>query len=270
MKRKSVCLLLSVLVLLSCVVSGDYDVPVINQIASNLEGSTKIPFKTVLEAYQYGGTTFTTNDYIEAYVVSSDREGNMYKVIYVQNTAEFPEYALRIDVDMTNTYLAYEVGRKIYIKLKGLTINKANGVMVLGVVSSSGFSRVPGFMVQDQVLRSLEVKDIKPVEVVLTDLNQLNVPVGVLVAVKEVQFDEDELGGAYAYPGNNYSANRLLKRCGGAEKMILRNSGYASFKSHPLPEGSGSIVAILTQYNGEKQLLIRSTEDVQLTGQRCD
>ena len=270
MKRKNVCLMLSVLILLSCVVGDDYDVPVINEVEPDLEGSVKVSFKTALEAYQYGGSDFVTDDYIEAFVVSSDREGNIYKSIYVQDLEESPESALRIDVDMANTYLKYEVGRKIYIKLKGLAIDRVNGVLVLGVKSSSGFSRIPGFMVQEKVLRSLELKEIKPVEVELVALDELDIPIGVLVLLDKVQFDDQELGESYAYSGNNYSANRVLRRCGGIEKIILRNSGYASFKSHPLPEGSGAVTAILTQYNSTKQLLIRSVEDVQLDEERCD
>ena len=270
MKRRSICLLMSMLVLLGCVTGESYDVPVIGELEPNLERCTKISFESVIGAYQYGGTTFTADDYIEAYVVSSDREGNVYKMIYVQDAAEFPKFALRIDVDMTNTYLVYEVGRKIYVKLKGLTIDKVNGVLVLGVLSNTGFSRIPAFTVQEQVLRAIEVKDIKPVELSLADLSQLDIAMGVLVIVNEIQFDDVELGESYAYPGTNYSVNRELKSCEGNDKIILRNSGYASFKSHPLPEGSGSVIAILTQYNSAKQLIIRSTLDVQLSGERCN
>ena len=60
----------------------------------------------------------------------------------------------------------------------------------------------------------------------------------------------------------------MLEDCDG-NTIIIRTSGYANFASDTLPEGNGSLIAIASVYNGEAQLVIRSINEVQLTGNRC-
>jgi hypothetical protein len=54
------------------------------------------------------------------------------------------------------------------------------------------------------------------------------------------------------------------------DEVILRNSGFASFKNNVLPEGKGSIVAIFSNYYDDFQLYLRDTDDVKFTTARCD
>ncbi|MDF1517140.1 MAG: DUF5689 domain-containing protein, partial [Lutibacter sp.] len=58
--------------------------------------------------------------------------------------------------------------------------------------------------------------------------------------------------------------------CNFLDKVVLRNSGFASFKNNLLPEGKGSIVAIFSNYYDDFQLYLRDTDDVKLTETRCD
>ncbi|MCD4790330.1 MAG: DUF5689 domain-containing protein [Bacteroidales bacterium] len=88
------------------------------------------------------------------------------------------------------------------------------------------------------------------------------------VLLEEVQFMDSELGTTFADAVNNEDVNRMLEDCDG-NTIIIRTSGYANFASDTLPEGNGSLVAIASVYNGEAQLVIRSINEVQLTGNRC-
>ena len=71
--------------------------------------------------YTFGGATIIDTDVvIEGYVVSSDKSGNIYKSISIQDKYENPTAAIKIAVDQTDLYTKYNVGRKVYVNLKGL------------------------------------------------------------------------------------------------------------------------------------------------------
>jgi len=82
------------------------------------------------------------------------------------------------------------------------------------------------------------------------------------------------LGKSYANAGNTTTVNRVLEStdnsCNFLDEVILRNSGFASFKNNVLPEGKGSIVAIFSNYYDDFQLYLRDTDDVKFTTARCD
>jgi hypothetical protein len=60
------------------------------------------------------------DDIIEAYVVSSDENGNFFKTISFQTlaTASQPAIGFSVPVDVSNTYIDYRLGNKVYLKLK--------------------------------------------------------------------------------------------------------------------------------------------------------
>ena len=60
------------------------------------------------------------DDIIEAYVVSSDENGNFFKTIYFQTLATSKQAAIgfSVPVDVSNTYIDYRLGNKVYIQLK--------------------------------------------------------------------------------------------------------------------------------------------------------
>jgi hypothetical protein len=57
---------------------------------------------------------------IEAYVVSTDEYGNFFKSISFQTlaTATTKAIGFSVPVDVSNNYVDYRLGNKVYIKLK--------------------------------------------------------------------------------------------------------------------------------------------------------
>ena len=57
---------------------------------------------------------------IEAYVVSSDEYGNFFKAISFQTlpTATTKTIGFSVPIDVSNAYIDYRVGNKVYVKLK--------------------------------------------------------------------------------------------------------------------------------------------------------
>jgi hypothetical protein len=89
-----------------------------------------------------------------------------------------------------------------------------------------------------------------------------------LVKLENVEFHNSELGQTFADPDNLIAHNRILRDCDG-NQIIVRTSGYANFAGEPVPEGNGSIVAVLAQFRDDRQLYIRNIDEVVMDGDRC-
>ncbi|MEG0697613.1 MAG: DUF5689 domain-containing protein, partial [Algoriella sp.] len=57
---------------------------------------------------------------LEAYVISSDETGNIYKTISIQDNPTNPTVGTQIEINAGNLYNDYPLGSKIQIRLKGL------------------------------------------------------------------------------------------------------------------------------------------------------
>jgi hypothetical protein len=206
---------------------------------------------------------------MEGYVVSSDRAGNFFGTLHLQDLRENPAHGIQIEMDLTDSHLRYPVGSKVLLDLKGLFLGKSGEVYKLGASFSSfgnlSVGRLPVKAVQQHLLLSCgETADLLPFATTFDMLH--DGMINTLVSFQEVEVVESELGNPYAV--FQEETQRLLKDCNGNE-MVLLNSGYADFWEDPLPEGSGSITAVLLKDNGQYQLVIRDLQDVELSNARC-
>lgn len=254
-----------------CVKDGDFETPNVDCTEPQLTATTTI--QQVKEMYKFGGGSIIETDIIiEGYVVSSDKSGNIYKSISIQDKPENPTAAIKISINQTNIYTRYNVGRKIYVKLKGLAVGYSFGSVQIGVATGDGLEGILGSELDKYIVRSCEVAEIIPKKVAIADLNKDMLEM--LIEIENVQFKSSEIGQAYGNANNTETVNRVLQSvdnsCTFLDEVILRNSGFASFKNNMLPEGKGSVVAIFSNYYDDFQLYLRDTDDVKLMETRCD
>ncbi len=263
--------LLLIFLFAGCVKDGDFETPNVDCIEPLLIATTTI--QQVKDMYKFGGGSIIETDIImEGYVVSSDKSGNIYKSISIQDKPENPTAAIKISINQTNIYTRYNVGRKIYVKLKGLAVGYSFGSVQIGVASGAGLEGILGSELDKFIVRSCEVAEIIPKKVAIADLNKDMLEM--LIEIENVQFKSSEIGQAYGNADNTVTVNRVLQSvdnsCNFLDEVILRNSGFANFKNNMLPEGKGSVVAIFSNYYDDFQLYLRDTDDVKLTETRCD
>ncbi|MEM1339630.1 MAG: DUF5689 domain-containing protein [Bacteroidota bacterium] len=207
---------------------------------------------------------------IEGYVVSSDRAGNFFKVLHFQENPTSPTEGFQIEIDMRDSHLRYPVGKKLFIKLKGLYLGKSRGVFQLGG-TFAGFGtvsvgRLPALKIPEHILLSCD----DPIAIVPA---KLSIPaidstwVSTLVRFEDMEVNEAELDSAFARAEE--ATERGLVDCGDNE-LILRNSGFADFQNEPLPPGNGSITGVLLQERSKYFLAIRDLEDVDFSNTRCE
>lgn len=256
---------------LSCVKDQDFSTPNVVCTEPNLTVTNTIA--QVKEMYTFGGATVIENDVIiEGYVVSSDKSGNIYKTISIQDKPENPTSAIKIAIDETNLYAKYNIGRKIYVKLKGLAVGYSFGSIQIGKAVAGELGRISSYEINNYIIRSCEEVEIIPKKVSISQLNESMLDM--LVEIENVQFKTSDLGKSYGNIENTETVNRVLEsfnsNCNLVNEVIVRNSGYSNFKNELLPEGKGSVVAIFSNYYEDYQLYLRDTNDVKLEQARCN
>ncbi len=91
---------------------------------------------------------------------------------------------------------------------------------------------------------------------------------GCLVAIDQLEFVVSDTGKPYSDLVNQLPASHTLRTCS-IGNLYLRTSGFASFGNALTPRGNGRATGIYTVFRTQKQLVIRDTSDLQLTGLRC-
>ena len=64
--------------------------------------------------------------------------------------------ALRFTVDHAEYHTTYELGRKVFVKLKGLAIGYHYGHLSIGKAQGSGLENISSFLIEQHFVKSCE------------------------------------------------------------------------------------------------------------------
>ncbi len=284
--NKIAVLLVSLVVLTGCVKDDNFDVP------SGIDGSADYPnseavfnpLSGVLGAFgSNGNEAFTfdaasetvTEKYTVGYVVSSDEGGNFYKQLVIQDAPENPTAAIVVQVDKNPMFTQYEFGRKVFVKLNGLTVGEGNGVLQLGRLDGDEIGRIPSTLVQDYIIRTDEVATIVPKEVTISEFSEALE--SQYIRLNDMQFNSNLVVGnttTFASESNDsFDGERLLESCATGGSVVLSTSTFSDFKGLPLPANRGSIDGVLTRdyFDDFYTIYINTPEAINFDNDlRCD
>ena len=202
---------------------------------------------------------FTNDQSIFAVVTMDDKSGNIYKTAYIQDQSG----AIALHLDASGGL--YQ-GDSIRIQLNGLKVGQYENLFQIDAPDENGFT-------MDEYITKLDTKaEVNPVSINIIDILDEQVMYdyqGKLIKLDNVQFVASDTSKTYADGENLITENRTIEDENG-KTLTVRTSGYASFANDSIPNGSGSIVAILGQYRDTPQLYIRSTEEVEMDNERLD
>ena len=179
-------------------------------------------------------------------VVTADEvSGNLYKNVYVTDGTS------GLNVRLVAAGGLYE-GDSIRINLNGTILSEYNGMLQLDSVD-----------VDKNVVKIATNVAITPRNATVDEVIADPSLQGMLVKLSNVEFSNTDVGTTFANATTQSSKNVTVLDCGGSS-VIMRTSGYSNFASSIIPSGNGTIVAVVGQYNLDKQLYLRRTSDISL------
>jgi hypothetical protein len=293
--------LIMIIIISSCVKDGSFSIPDISIEEPNItSNSSVLAVKTALqqEFISSGDLTYTFFEnpnnptYIAAYVVSNDASGNFYKKLIVQDKVENPTAGIEIILDKTSLSETFEVGRKVYIKLDGLSVayddggNNANtntnddidptnsvpGKYILGDLIGGRVDNIPSTLIKEHLFRSAKVEEIIPTNIALGNIQGKHI--NTLIELSSAQISKSDI--TKTFSGERYDefdGFRTVFECTSEATIRLQTSTFASFKSNTLPKGEGSFTAVLSKDFRSEFLvtIINTPSDIFfINTERCD
>lgn len=273
-------LLLASIFVTSCVEDDEFDLPDTAIVEPVLDGDV-ISLSAVIAAYDQAVAadpqvaTFTfeeTTDYTSGFVISTDEAGNFFEELIIQDAAESPTTGLKVRLDVGDLFTRYEPGRRVYVRLEGLSIGINSGVLTLGVVSGTDIEPIPGPLEEETIFRSALKETLVPSVKTLSQLTESDV--NTLIQLEKAQFTESQLGLSFAGEDTDeFDGDRIIESCdadGG--NVLFQTSTFADYSANTLPETAGSLTAVLTKdFFGEQFVLaLRGLDDLNFDGERCE
>lgn len=258
-------LLLSSLVFSFYGCEREYDEPPVGELPVLTANTT---LQTINAMHTLGNSPTLINDSLiaECVVICDDRSGNLYKNLVVQDASA----GVMVRLNATNLYANYPVGRKVYLKLKGLYIGDYNGVRQ---ITAAGGNAIEETLVPKHLVGGAYNQPLTPRLVTPSQFSEALV--NTLIKIDSAQFDGSSRGQTYADAVGLMSVNLTLQSCRGGT-VAVRTSGYANFAGIAAPSGNGTVVAVLGAYNTngtweptDYQLTLRDLNDVVLNGPLC-
>lgn len=275
---------LLVLLLVSCVKDDDFGVPDISITNPDIPQEKITTFKAIKSLYEQavngGNSTVVINGdvYIEGYVVSSDKSGNFFEELIIQNKTDAsnpdndPRLGFKLDINVSSLSDTYQFGQKVFVKMNGLTIGETSGVITIGKGDAVNVKQIQASEYKDIVIRTNEVAEISPKIAGLADLTEADE--NTLIELENMQLNRFQLGATYASESfDEFDGFRLLESCDSGISMIMQTSTFSDFKSLVVPQGKGSITGVFGRdfRDDFSVIIINSSDAINFEStERCD
>ena len=274
---KYIALSQAILLLVSLSGCSKYDDPEVLKPA-NMQATMTI--KQLKEKYTGGATTLNDKDaVIQGTVISTDKYGNFYRSIYIQDATT----GIEVKIGRTTLYNTYKEGQIVYVKTSGLCIGKYGGLLQLGYPSLD--SRYETAYLDAQMIidgsvfagamsgTPVDKADISSSAGLTEDrlstlvtlkgatyksgtyrLNNVNYPLTIWAKKDNTDTPEDDS----AYGEHTFTLSD-------GTEIVVRTSGYSKFAENKVPFAvgeKGDLTGVLTRYNTTYQLLLNTDKDV--------
>lgn len=288
---RSILVLIINFLFITCAEDGDFTVPeslgveentMANIILDSIsKGTLQLKtIKQVKELYVTGNppVEIFSDIVVKGYVVSSDKTGNFYKEFYMQDAPQNPNAGIKVSLNLNKSYNKFNIGREIYIRLKGLyvgEVNSGDGLITIGgkikPTEVTEIDNISANQIPKHIFRTTVVEEIIPKKVDFASLNETNI--GTFIRLENVFFESYLKGKPYVDPTEDFDTQRKIQTCLGLgyDDLLIETSSFSSFAYQTLPENAGSISAIVSKdYGGNFIVLnLNDTSDVQMNDERC-
>jgi len=277
--NKPLLLILAIIALGSCVKTDDFELPKSDLPEDFIEenvtsiAAVKVHYNiSTNEIYTFRDTQIL----MEGFVISSDEGGNFYKKLVLQDRPANPTAGIQILIDDASLFDTYDFGRKVYVKLDGLSLWFNNGVLQLGKQNRGDVVAIPQALIDEHLIRTTEIADIEPLKIEIENFNESYK--NLYIRLDNVQFNRNLVREDHRFSFSSeiidrFDGERQLESCKSGATTNLSTSTFSDFRSLLLPQFSGSIEGVLTRnfYNDYYILVINTPEALDFKEtERCD
>lgn len=218
---------------------------------------TTTSLRAFVTAHRGGAVRIEQPIVVAGRVTSSDRAGNFYRRLVVEDEG----VALAIKARLDGLHNAYPEGMWLTISMEGLVAERQYGILHIGSEGSeTGYltaDYIPSKAALDEHL--FPSSDILPITPYDLQLNQLTPSMaGRLVRIGGLALDAEERSeeevAVWSGEHRFYGADSLYVSC------YVRP--YADFADSPIPDTNGSLTGILEYNNDNYTLVPRDAEDL--------
>ncbi len=229
--------------IMSC--EKEYDTPPIKVIP---EGTIKT-IADLRAMYSGADSTFSDDLTIRCVVTTDQTSGNFYKEAYIKDNTG------AIKLRFTGS-TSLSIGDSIRVQLNGGRLTEYKGMLSVDdldpdgstVILKNNVALTPTLVTLDQVTGAMQAQ---------------------LIQIDNVEFSDADMGTTWADAINKFSSNHDLTDCNGSTPILVRTSGYANFAGEIIPGGNGSIIGVVSVYNSDIQLFVRTPNELTMSGVRC-
>ena len=204
-------LALGLLTITACVKDDDYDLPDLNKLKKDVPSfsGTVITFDQAIGKASSTVTTYTGDEAIEGYVISSDEGGNFYKKIYLQNAEKTK--GISVAIDKSGLYIEFPLGAKVQVRLKGLSTQIANGGLEIGYSTYTNKSGRVSVGTMAQAVYSKAVYNLGETPKTIAELTKADASIDALkteanlnqlITLKGVSFKASDVGKTFHLKAN--------------------------------------------------------------------
>ncbi|MCL5127007.1 DUF5689 domain-containing protein [Algibacter sp. L4_22] len=270
----------------SCVKDDDYGIPDISFTEPIIPQDKITTFKTIKSLYDQavnsGNSTARIDEdselYIEGYVVSSDKSGNFFEELIIQNKIDDsspdndPRLGFQVVINVSSLSDTYQFGQKVYVKMAGLTIGESSGIIAIGKGDGARVEQIQPAEYKSIIIRSNEIAEIQPKISSIANLTSWDY--NTLIKLENMQLNRFELGATFASETiDEYDGIRILESCHTGVSIRMQTSTFSDFKSLIVPQGKGTITGVFGRdYSDDfNVLVVNSSADINFDDiERCD
>jgi hypothetical protein len=242
------------MVMFSCI-DDEFDTPPITEIPIG----DVYTIQQVKDFFMQDTSTYTFTDTASVYAtVTMDNEtDNSYRTFFIQDNTS----AIAVFQDVSG---GVYIGDSVRIYLKDLVVMQYQNLFQINNVAGDGVN-VDEMLIK-QGYNNKRVPEVTTIDEISSDPAYWQ---GRLVKVTGVQFVDTDISKTFANAETLETENRLIQDSDD-DQLIVRTSGYSTFADADVPNGSGSIVAIVGQYGNDLQLYVRRLSEVVMESTRFD
>lgn len=195
-------------------------------------------------------------------VCSSDESGNIFKNIVIQSRNEGGEQiAMTFAVNAYDLFETLPFGQEVAVYATGLSIGGYRGLLQFGAISGDQMTFMDSELFTTHVVRT--GKGLPEPALVDTTVTTIAEVIAAKGSEETLRLWQSRLvrvqGVSFVDAGQPFAGTQNVSRYvvdAEGNRLVVRNSSYASFSADILPSGTGDIVGILSYYGSDWQMLL--------------